>query len=592
MLFWNRSLVFSSGKLDAAERKSKMKMSIVRAPLLLVAAFLLPKGVLQAQTSSPFSSTALPNITLAMAKDDVRLDQKITITRPDICLGELLEQLSAQTKIDFNIDPDSTGSGVRVLVRFRDTSLREIMNALWSVVSYKNAEWAWDRHGTQGSFTYTLIKTRKSESLSPQIEAMINKKFEHYVDLTLMFSRMTPTEREARQEELYEALMWRKEMNKKFNPEQWSDDDWTTIKLLDAMLTKPELLKLINGGVLRVPLQKAPARAQELFKKICEQRSLSVDGLPQARPTEIVFDSYGRRDIASPIFPMLFIRFNGHGTGALSGGVLELGFRKFIEELWRFPEEKATNDLELRGIPPLSDRSVDVDNPPQKMTEAEARKINTLRLMAPVWQRYFLRIGEGADISVCALVRWWPGLIPAPDNHTIYEVLHPSWDNRDSPVTKWRGNVLLASYLTWYQDAEGNCSYRLIKEANRVTKKHLPSAAELAYLQGKVNDEQWEQLQARSEPLRRLSGSKTVLAFAAVNTDLTRPNGMPLTEAVLDALPATVIKAKEAGGSAVRLQSVRHPAEPKNNLPESFLLELQVLDKNRKWQQVEAWEVW
>ena len=335
---------------------------------MICAALLVCGGTLKAQTFLPLPP---PNISLLMAKDDARLDQKITITRPDICLGELLVELSKQTKVDLNMDPDSNGSGVSVLIRFRDNSLREVMNALWSVVSYKNAEWEWDRRGKRGGYTYTLIKTRKSESLSPQIEAMVDKTFEHYVDLTLIFSRLTPAEREARQEELYEALMWDKEMGKKFRPEQWEEASWNSIKLLDAMLTKPEILKLMNGGVHQVALEKASASAQELFKKVYVQRYPSPEGSTPIYPSQIVFDSYGRRDVASPIFPMIFIRFDGRGSGAMSGGVLELGFRKFIESLWRFPEEKATNELESRKIPPLATNLIDLDNHIKQTTQKE-----------------------------------------------------------------------------------------------------------------------------------------------------------------------------------------------------------------------------
>ncbi len=134
---------------------------------LLLAAVLSFGPHLPAQTPPPSLPLDLP---AQFSIEDPRLLQKVTVVSPDITFNDILEDLSRQAQVALKIDEDAPASGVSVLVRFQNRPLIEVLNSLWSVVSYKDCEWAWNRAGKGRQTVYTLVKTKKSSELSAKIE--------------------------------------------------------------------------------------------------------------------------------------------------------------------------------------------------------------------------------------------------------------------------------------------------------------------------------------------------------------------------------------------------------------------------------------
>lgn len=565
-----------------------------------------PKLFLFVVSQSPVSSqtSSLPEplcLTSTMLSEDSRLEQKITLTYPDICLGELLEEISQKTGVVFTIDPDEGASGVYVLTRFKNLPLIEAMNAIWSSVSYKNAEWLWDREGKKGSYRYRLVRTRKAKTLSLLIDRLAEKAIERCVDVMLKVGLATPSERKTMETELNEALMRDKEMMKEYPPYLWDDETWRSTKMLALLMKKAQIMEVFRGGAFSISLEKAPPLVKEMFKKDFEERFRP--GPPTYAPLElpetITYYSYGARERNSRFVPGLYIKYGDYGgTGALGGHVLNPGFLKFIKDLWHLPGEALTSALEQRKIPTP-------DHPEKDPTTftIEEQKANFLlnqgkpiRLapthVSPMATR-LMQVAEGANLSVCAIANPEPGFVlPLPYGKTVFQYLNRTSLSPDTPMWKWRREVMVISYPIWYQEAEGYYPYRVVKEVQPLLKKHLPSAAELARLKGMVNDEQWAALQGRYDQLRGLMGSKLALSYASVNSNLTQFNGVPLTDEVLDVLPVSVRKARDAGATAVRLKSVKEVADSKRNLTERYLLELQTLNKDGKWRWVETWELW
>ena len=100
-------------------------------------------------------------VTAAMRKADARLQTRVTLRSPRILVGEMLERLSRQSGVTLTADADSLTGGDSVAVSLRDVPLADAMNALWSLFSYRHAEWDWRRNairGESGRYAYTLAR--------------------------------------------------------------------------------------------------------------------------------------------------------------------------------------------------------------------------------------------------------------------------------------------------------------------------------------------------------------------------------------------------------------------------------------------------
>lgn len=508
------------------------------------------------------------SLTEAMLLEDPRLSQKVVFSSPDISLCRLLEEISRVTNTEFSIDSEGGASGTYVLVRFQNLTVFEAMNSLWSAVSYKNAEWLWDRIGKKGHYRYRLVRTHKALSLPLQIEAVAQKGMERLVETMLKVANAKTSDRPTLKNDLNFALMRDNELIPQFASFQWDDAYWSGMRLIGSLMSKEQTVGLLNGGNKTFTTDGMTSDLQELVKQSYHSRLPNPDQTGKTHlPKSVTFYSQGKRDYVSPMTSMIFVNYDGGGgSGILSGRALEFGLRKQIEALWHLLGESAKSTLEARKVVENSELKASVfANDPQ----------------VPIWRQIFMKIGQGANLSVCALVRSERGgQVTSPANRTLTDILRPDYVDPRTPMIKWRGEVLIASYVTWYQDTEATCSYEVVKATEKILAK-TPTASELALLSGKVSNDQWEALKLHFPLLENLNGSRVTLQLGAVNNNLTRPNGVALTEQVLSALPVAVTKWKREGATAARLQ-----------VGTRLELVLQCLDKDQEWQPVDSWRLW
>ena len=86
------------------------------------------------------------------ARQDARLEKRVTLSEPRVWLGDLLEKLTAQTGVSLSAGDSGDGAGdPEVTVFVTGTRLKDLMSALWSLVSYRGAEWHWHCSRTSNS---------------------------------------------------------------------------------------------------------------------------------------------------------------------------------------------------------------------------------------------------------------------------------------------------------------------------------------------------------------------------------------------------------------------------------------------------------
>ena len=125
-------------------------------------------------------------ITAAMRKADPRLQTRVTLRSPHILMGEPLERLSKQSGVPITTDGESATGGDAVAVSLPGVPLADAMDALWSLFSYRHAEWNWRRSpvkgaegkGAKGKYVYRLTRPDYARFQAKRLKEQVQADFE------------------------------------------------------------------------------------------------------------------------------------------------------------------------------------------------------------------------------------------------------------------------------------------------------------------------------------------------------------------------------------------------------------------------------
>ncbi len=171
---------------------------------------LLP-GTSQAQTSAaaqtpaaaqpasaiPASDTtpATYNLTPQMRSQDARLNTPVTLDAPRISLGELLDKLSEQSGVTLNMDTRDPISGLKLFVVCDKTPIGDVLDRLWSLLSFRDATWKWERTGKTGAYRYQFIQTRAAAGFPQRMKQLAQEAFETHAANMIAIAALPPEER-------------------------------------------------------------------------------------------------------------------------------------------------------------------------------------------------------------------------------------------------------------------------------------------------------------------------------------------------------------------------------------------------------------
>src|SRR5207248_908601 len=92
------------------------------------------------------------------ARDDPRLARVVRFTECRAYLGEALEQLTRDTGVSLRIsDRGDPASGLELMVWVSQRPLEQVMAAVTGLLSTPYDRWHWQRDGTGGQSSYTLV---------------------------------------------------------------------------------------------------------------------------------------------------------------------------------------------------------------------------------------------------------------------------------------------------------------------------------------------------------------------------------------------------------------------------------------------------
>ena len=127
------------------------------------------------------------------ADRDSRLqDKKISFDAPRVYVGEFLEEVTRQTGVPITAEDRNTASGEVIALHLKNAPLGDVLDALWSLVSYQKAEWNWLREGEKGKYAYRLQRTDRAARYSKDLADAAQQEFEGHIAHMMDWADLKP----------------------------------------------------------------------------------------------------------------------------------------------------------------------------------------------------------------------------------------------------------------------------------------------------------------------------------------------------------------------------------------------------------------
>ena len=281
-------------------------------------------------TASPLSRSQTAT-NAALRKADRSLEQKVTLTSGHICVGDLLERLSAQTGVPLYADDKEGAAGEEVIVCLKEVPLVDAMTGLASLFTYEKAPWVWlrdvDRVHPERS-RYRLVRTEGAQQFAQVTKGQIQRQSEREIT------------------EAIDALNWTDEKQAEAAKTNHSIDSILRdprskgkLAGFAAALTSEQRLQSLRGQEFTLLLASAPKALADYARRETELRRKVNPGITIPDPEQVLF-SYS--NIAG-LVPSVFAQIGDMGGFAVSGGMgIEKEWQKKIGDMWLGSEDTRT----------------------------------------------------------------------------------------------------------------------------------------------------------------------------------------------------------------------------------------------------------
>ena len=502
--------------------------------VVLVLALLLP--------AASRSETITPTI----RAEDPRLSTLVTLNEPRVALSELLAKLSEQTGVALQTNPLDPASGRQIFLCCDHKPLGEVMDALWSLLSYQPGVWKWERTGKASAFRYAFAPTLGATNLPQTLKDMSQQVFMDYAKAMLVFAAMPPEERRRNVAKITAALM---QPDDKMALQMLEQDGftWNCLRAFMQALTPQQQQNVLRGNRVPVTLDKMPDDARTAFHQAwswSNPRHTLPDGqiVPYPEPSIIFFETSGGHMGRRGLLPCLYIDMGNVGSLSVLGPNMERGYKDRIRSLWMLPGDARENEL-LQQIC-VSPKTPDVDVPSQPRNDEELRaagkqgRVFSAATTPAITQIRFGQLSRALPVMVVALlpdpsVGYYDP--DAPYGKTVEAFLQKAITSQVLLMTKWRGNALLVSDPTWFLYEDDSVPYAVVQQLQRAAKNGFVSFPVLAEVAAKVTADQWRGL-CHSEPLQRMEAAYSLLQFCRVYPLMLKSDGLGLNEDVIQTL--------------------------------------------------------
>lgn len=281
----------------------------------------------------------------AMRQADPRLEKRVTLVAAHLPIGELLEVLSQRSGVALTANDGTEAGDTEVTVALHQAPLADAMNALWSLVSYRQAEWEWRRQGDAKNYRYELARSGAARSLSARLREQLQKEFEGQADTLISALKMTPEElaQAAKRDRLLGSLI---------------DDDRVRPGMSIFAALPPDLRSAVlkGGQTLEIPVSQLPAsggdfvHSQWLWTRDHGGKTRAPDGtlIPVPEPQKLFISTL---HLSGEIAPCLLIDTGFGSINYVGGGYMEGGWQEKMTALWMLPGDDLDDPQSAKQAP-------------------------------------------------------------------------------------------------------------------------------------------------------------------------------------------------------------------------------------------------
>ncbi len=379
-------------------------------------------------------------------KSDVRLASKVSISADRVYLRDLLNEISRRSGITLTAGERDASENEQLSVFLQDVAVADAMESIWSLLSYRTAEWTWSREGSGGRSSYRLSQPLRARRYAGGLANWVQDTFERECHELSKAASQSPDDRVRTVEQMCQELF----------PESTglaagflrSERMWQGLHLFDLSLTADKQLRVLRGEeTFQFALTDLPSEAREFAEgmyKAMRPNSRTSDGSMQASPIPVWLRFETVRGDGPMAVPSLYIMLDGLGGYAYAGAApLERLYRKALLDRWVLDgETRIDTTLEATRV---------TDH------ETAASKPSTSGL-----DRRIAELAEGSKISVVARLPADRNDDPGPVRGR--DIAHVLEGLRDPALMhKWRVGILLVSSYSWPFELADRVPYRVVR---------------------------------------------------------------------------------------------------------------------------------
>lgn len=461
---------------------------------------------------------------------DPKLTRGVSVAEPRIFVGELLERMGAQAGVALATGERDGSGDAQVCAYFDDARLCDILDGLWSLLSYQGGVYTWHREGRPGAYTYRLERPQGARNLAARLEALSQTMFEEDVRTLLHAAGALPSERRR----IVEAAA---RLRGDADPSAACPvlpRTWAGLQAIKENLTPEQLTTVLRGrspaSSIRVPVSELGPKGRELVKLEYDGQVDSVGSRPRREPEWLSFERQRTGNEA----PWLCLYIDGMcGYGYAGGEPTTRTLSKRIVGMWQLPGDRKASPGDARPVErptTVAGSAGGADLP--GWTGALARRVH--EIYCGSGQAVLARVPSAASE---------PG---SPYGGTV-GAYRSRLDVGRHLTSKWRGDILLLDYPFWFYDEPEVGTWhavKLLRDSAAGNEGYL-TVADLAAVARTFTAERLRELTWRLPALGIAAELRDVLVAACPSrltaSQLLSDQGRPLSPELLSAVRAHAI---------------------------------------------------
>ena len=434
-------------------------------------------------------SAICQGIDAQMRNEDKRLDKTVSISRNRIAIGQLLRQFSDQTAVTLDINDLDLASGYDLLVQCDHVPVGQMMDALYSLVSTRGAEWKWLRAGKPDQYSYLLVETKPAKERPERYRTLARRGFLDYIAMMRRLSELGPDERLAHKNELRSTL--KIESDDALNYFLGEKQFWSEAKLFFGILSPEQQEQVLDGTApFSFHADQIPASLYAHYHASFAAGGHSTsqpDGSlkPDPEPKEFTIAAYYPRSVGDELAPSIRIHYkNSFAVTMLGSGYPSYTIRATVLKDWFLPGDGEIDPASSRIVPKKR-----VEDLPDKQLLGPDGRLFYETSPPGEMAAHLQEMAAGASIPLLAILPPSEmGLVGKPATKQVGELLQLMQRGLHE-MYKWRGGVLLLNNADWFLEQEPAVPYRWLQLLGRG--RNTPaSVADFVEVNSKINDVQ------------------------------------------------------------------------------------------------------